>query len=118
MMCLPVSNTMVATKSHKRRAWIFSPASGTVVITQGREADSYKVEEQTEERAGNRVFLLCHSVRGDVYEVRIFASGFSVCSGHFCGKHKACKHRDAVHGILAEGHFGEAKIVKPVCLRA
>ena len=101
-MCLPTSNTMPATKSHAKRAWIFSPLSRTLVITQGRKADTYAIEEQPQERTSDRVFILCHQGSGEVYEVRVMASGFTTCSGQWCGRGAACKHRDSVMGLLAD----------------
>jgi hypothetical protein len=99
-MCLPVSNVMPGSKSHKRRSWVYLAASQTLVITQGKEVDSYAVEVQPGEGASCS-FILAHKAEDSFYEVRLLPGGRMTCSGQWCGKQATCKHRDAIAGVLA-----------------
>jgi hypothetical protein len=103
-MCLPVSQSMAASKTYKKRAWTFFAPSSTLVITQDKHADSYTLEEQASEKHGVRVFMLAHKNRTEVYEVTI-GQGMPRCSGTYCGKKATCMHRDAVLGLIASGEL-------------
>jgi hypothetical protein len=103
-MCLPVSNSMMPSKSYKRRAWTYFAPSATLVIVQDKFADSYTLEEQVTEHAGQRVFMLAHKNRTEVYEVLVSKIRVT-CSGMHCGKHASCKHRDAVQGLIESGEL-------------
>lgn len=107
MLPLVITNNLSATKSHKSRGYTFvaTPDSdhlGKLNITQGRESDTYLVDQVHQQDPTLTVLLLAHVTQPAEYEVAILPNGQAHCSGMYCGKHSTCKHRDAAKAVLAE----------------
>jgi hypothetical protein len=105
---MQIAKQLPATRSHRYRCYAFVPATnseawGRLTITQGKESTTYDVEEQIQEFPDPlRIFLLCNRLDG-IYEVAVRDDGLAFCSGPFCGKHKSCKHRDAMLDLIRQG---------------
>ena len=107
MLPLILTDNLPRTKTHKSRGYTFVADAtgehlGKLNITQGRESDTYLVDQVHQQDPALTVLLLAHVTEPSEYEVAILPNGQAHCSGMYCGKHSSCKHRDAVKAVLAE----------------
>lgn len=99
------SGELAASKTHKSRAWYFTPCGdsasavlGVLTVKQGKEAVSYDVGRE----AGEVYFARKHG-EPECYAVQLAAGKPIGCSCTGWRFKRMCKHVDAVRAMQADG---------------